>query len=180
MANIRRVHFPENVEEQKQCPNGKPIFGKKDVPFDEYFRNFKIRGALGCPNNFIKWNPTTRKYCCHDIPATYDEMIQKTDELLETIEEKGDSNGINDTVLRWKEYFLNLKKIEFNNKVLNEGFIPLKKQDPIILKGGIKKRNKSKRSKNKRSRSKRNKSKRNKSKRNKSKRSKSKNRLLVY
>ena len=164
-----RVRFPENVEEQKQCPNGKPIFGKKDVPFDEYFRKFKIRGALGCPNNFIKWNPNTRKYCCDDIPATYDEIIQKTDDLLETIEEKGDSNGINDTVLRWKEYFLNLKKIEFNNRVVNEGFIPLTKRPPIF-KGGIK--NKSKRSKSK--------SRRNKRKRSKRKRSKSKNRLLVY
>ena len=144
-----RVRFPQDVEEQKQCPNGKPKFGKKDVLFDTYFRNYNIKGALDCPGNYVKWNPNTRKYCCDDIPATYDEMIQKTHDLLETIEEKGDSNGSKNAVLRWKDIFIDKKKGEFNVEVIKEGFTPLTKRPAFIsTKAGSKKKRKRQRNKN--------------------------------
>ena len=75
------VRFANNVNSNKKCPNGNPIFPPGVIHWKFYLENYDI--PL-CKNyKYIKYDNDMGKYCCSDTPATLEEMIEHCEYLLD-------------------------------------------------------------------------------------------------
>lgn len=108
LKKTKTVTFFNNVNSNKMCENGNPIFPKNKLPYVHYLSNYDKQL---CDNGkYIKFDDNKGKYCCSDTPATLDEMIEHCNYLLEII-----TNFIKDIPVN------NSKIIEKNTN--NNGYI---------------------------------------------------------
>jgi len=82
---MKKVKFPESVEDAKKCVPGPNVIFSKDkdtIHYSEYLNNIDEIGSLGCgPNKYPKYE--NGKYCCVDKMSTNQETLDYINNLLE-------------------------------------------------------------------------------------------------